>query len=102
VMFPLPVLDTKNPLPPGEHELPGTVQGTHQSYTVEANAPSEDVLLVLSEQPIPALVARIAALSALTEGPQPGGEVTLDQIAAEAGPDAAVHRWTLRHVDAPG
>lgn len=102
VMFPLPVLDTKNPLPPGEHELPGTVQGTHQSYTVEANAPSEDVLLVLSEQPIPALVARIAALSALTEGPQPGGEVTLDQIATEAGPDAAVHRWTLRHVDAPG
>lgn len=100
VMFPLAVLDTKNPLPPGEHELPGTVQGTHQSYTVEANAPSEAVLLVLAEQPVAALEARVAALAALTSGPQAGGGAGLDEIAAEAGPTAALHRWTLRHVDA--
>jgi hypothetical protein len=100
VMFPLPVLDTDNPLPPGEHELPGTVDGAHQSYTVEANAPSEDVLLLLSGAPVPALESRVAALAALTMGPRAGSEIDLDQIVAEAGSGVAVHRWTLRHVDA--
>lgn len=97
VMFPLAVLDTRNPLPPGEHELPGTVQGTHQSYTVEANAPSEEVLLLLSEQPLPALEARIARMAAL--GAAGAGEAaSIDAIAAETGPEVGVHRWRLRHV----
>ena len=98
VMFPLAVLDTKNPLPPGEHELPGTVQGAHQSYTVEATAPSEEVLLVLAEQPLPALEARIARMAALGGAAGGDGAGDLDAIAAEAGAEAAVHRWRLRHV----
>jgi hypothetical protein len=96
VMFPLAVLDAKNPLPPGEHELPGTVQGAHQSYTVEAAAPSEEVLLVLSETPVPALESRIARLAALG-GTGGGGDTDLDAIAAEAGDGTSIHRWRLRH-----
>jgi hypothetical protein len=96
VMFPLAVLDTKNPLAPGEHELPGTVQGMHQSYTVEAAAPSEAVLLVLSEQPVPALEARIQRLAALGDAGA-GDGTDLDTIAAEAGAAAALHRWRLVH-----
>lgn len=99
VMFPLAVLDTRNPLPPGEHELPGTVQGVHQSYTVESKAPSEEVLLVLSEAPVPALEARLLELAALTDDGASAGRVALDldQLAAEAGARAAVHRWVLEH-----
>jgi hypothetical protein len=99
VMFPLAVLDTRNPLPPGEHELPGTVQDVHQSYTVESTAPSEQVLLVLSEAPVPALEARLLELAALTDGVSAGNRtaLSLDQLAAEAGANAAVHRWVLEH-----
>lgn len=99
VMFPLAVLDTRNPLPPGEHELPGTVQGAHQSYTVESTAPSEEVLLVLSEAPVPALEARLLELAAMTDGVAAGNRmaVDIDQLAAEAGAKAAVHRWVLEH-----
>jgi hypothetical protein len=98
-MFPLPVLDTRNPLPPGEHELPGTVQGVHQSYTVESTAPSEQVLLVLSEAPVPALEARLRELAAVTDGIAAGNRtaVSLEQLAADAGTNAAVHRWVLEH-----
>jgi hypothetical protein len=99
VMFPLAVLDTRNPLPPGEHELPGTVQDVHQSYTVESTQPSEEVLLVLSEAPVPALEARLLELAALTDGVSAGNRtaLSLDQLAAEAGTNAAVHRWVLEH-----
>lgn len=99
VMFPLAVLDTRNPLPPGEHELPGTVQDVHQSYTVESTAPSEEVLLVLSEAPVPALEARLLELAALTDGISAGNRtaLSLDQLAAEGGTNAAVHRWVLEH-----
>ncbi len=99
VMFPLAVLDTRNPLPPGEHELPGTVQDVHQSYTVESTQPSEEVLLVLSEAPVPALEARLLELAALTDGVSAGNRtaLSLDQLAAEAGANAAVHRWVLEH-----
>lgn len=99
VMFPLAVLDTRNPLPPGEHELPGTVQDVHQSYTVESTAPSEEVLLVLSEAPVPALEARLQELAALTDGSARASTpvASLDQLAAEAGDGTAVHRWVLEH-----
>jgi hypothetical protein len=102
VMFPLAVLDTRNPLPPGEHELPGTVQGEYQSYTVESRAPSEEVLLVLSAAAIPALEARLLELAALTDGGGRAGTAvaSLDQLAAEAGASAAVHRWVLEHAAA--
>jgi hypothetical protein len=99
VMFPLAVLDTRNPLPAGEHELPGTVQGEYQSYTVESRAPSEEVLLVLSTAAIPALESRLLELAALTDGAAAGGSprLSLDQLATEAGVEAAVHRWVLEH-----
>jgi len=99
VMFPLAVLDTRNPLPPGEHELPGTVQGAHQSYTVESEAPAEEVLLVLSERPLVALGSKVATLAALgAAGSAADAAGGLDAIVATAGPGVAIHRWRLRHV----
>jgi hypothetical protein len=98
VMFPLAVLDTRNPLPPGEHELPGTVKGAHQSYTVESRAPSEDVLVVVSEQPVPALQARVDSLAGLDDRSATNPtEVDFETLVDEAGDGVAVHRWTLRH-----
>jgi hypothetical protein len=99
VMFPLAVLDARNPLPPGEHELPGTVKGAHQSYTVESKAPSEDVLVIVSEQPLPTLQARVDSLAGLDArgAARTGADVDFDTLVAEAGDAVAVHRWTLRH-----
>ena len=107
VMFPLAVLDLKNPLPAGEHELPGTVQGAHQSYTVESRAPSEEILLVLATAPVPLLDAHVAALAAVAAGnasaaPTAGSAgLDLDRIAADAaapeGEVSKVYRWRLEH-----
>lgn len=98
VMFPLAVLDARNPLPPGEHELPGTVKGAHQSYTVESKAPSEDVLVIVSENAVPALQARVDSLAGLDDRTAAGAaEVDFDTLVEEAGDGVAVHRWTLRH-----
>jgi hypothetical protein len=104
VMFPLAALDRQNPLPPGEHELPGTVQGQSQSYTVESRAPSEDIVLVLAGAALPALEEQVAALSSVTPGtqaPAAGTTLALDDLAQRAqstpGVDVAIHRWTLQH-----
>ncbi len=107
VMFPLTVLDLKNPLPGGEHELPGTAQGAHQSYTVESRAASEEILLVLATAPLPLLDAHVAALAAVAAGdasaaPTAGpADRDLDQIAADAaapeGHASKAYRWRLEH-----
>jgi hypothetical protein len=104
VMFPLAVLDTGNPLPGGEHELPGTIKGEHQSYTVESRAPHEDVMLVLATAELPALrewLQRLDALSGANAAPRAAAEAaSLDAIAADArapGVEVAVHRWQLQH-----
>lgn len=112
VMFPLAVLDLKNPLAAGEHELPGTVQGAHQSYTVESRAPSEEILLVLATTPLPLLDAHVTALAEVAAGDAaaPAASATLldldlDRIAADAtapgGHAAKPYRWRLDHVAAP-
>ncbi len=112
VMFPLAVLDLKNPLPAGEHELPGTVQGEHQSYTVESRAASEEILLVLATAALPLLDAHVAGMAAVAAGdataaPAAGSSaLDLDRIAADAtaaeGEASKVYRWRLDHVAAPG
>ncbi len=112
VMFPLAVLDLKNPLLAGEHELPGTVQGAHQSYTVESRAASEEILLVLATAPLPLLDAHVAAMAAVAAGdatasPTAGSSsLDLERIAADAarthGKASKLYRWRLDHEAAPG
>jgi hypothetical protein len=112
VMFPLTVLDLKNPLPGGEHELPGTAQGAHQSYTVESRAASEEILLVLATAPLPLLDAHVAALAAVAAGDASAAPIAgaanrdLDMITADAtapeGYASKVYRWRLEHAARSG
>jgi hypothetical protein len=106
VMFPLGVLDKRNPLAGGEHELPGTAQGQWQSYTVASRAPSEEILLVLALARLKAMEDRVASLAGVASGDAApaaaaGDYDALDTIAhaaQAAGPDqVAVHRWRLDH-----
>ena len=56
-LFPLQTGDLHNPLPPGQHRLPGRVGGETVDWRLSSSGGREYFLLVLSDQPIPELSA---------------------------------------------
>lgn len=52
-LFPLPGDGTTNPLPPGRHRLPGTVDGQAQSWVVTSAGGRERFLIAAATDPLP-------------------------------------------------
>lgn len=106
VMFPLEALAHKNPLPAGNNELPGLLNGKDASYEVMARGASEEILVVLALEPNAFLEAKLAELSEVAEGevapPEAAGELSIEALARALQPAAEadevrVLRWTLKH-----
>lgn len=106
VMFPLAALAHRNPLPAGNNELPGLLNGQDASYEVMARGASEEILMVLAIEPNAFLEARIAELGEVATGeaapPDPAGELSIEALARALEPavradEVRVLRWTLRH-----
>lgn len=106
VMFPLAALAHTNPLPAGNNELPGLLNGKDASYEVMARGASEEILLVLSLEPNAFLEAKLKELGEVAAGeaapPEAGGELSIDAIARALEPAAEnnelrILRWTLKH-----
>ena len=109
-LFPLPGLETQNPLPPGRAiEVPGRWQGRAMRFEVSSSAATEEFLLVAASAP----VARLEALAddaAITDAgvrargtallvPATGGlpGTRLDVLTAElAGAPGAPRIWRFR------
>jgi len=106
VMFPLEALAHRNPLPAGNNELPGLLNGRDASYEVMARGASEEILMVLAIEPNAFLETKIAELGEVATGeaapPDPAGEMSIDALARALEPavranEVRVLRWTLRH-----
>lgn len=106
VMFPLEALAHRNPLPAGNNELPGLLNGRDASYEVMARGASEEILMVLAIEPSAFLAAKIAELGEVATGeaapPDPAGELSIDALARALEPavranEVRVLRWTLKH-----
>ena len=106
VMFPLEALAHRNPLPAGNNELPGLLNGKDASYEVMARGASEEILMVLAIEPSAFLEAKIAELGEVATGeaapPDPAGELSIEALARALEPavqadQVRVLRWTLRH-----
>lgn len=106
VMFPLEALAHRNPLPAGNNELPGLLNGRDASYEVMARGASEEILMVLAIEPSAFLEAKIAELGEVATGeaapPDPAGELSIDALARALEPavradEVRVLRWTLQH-----
>jgi hypothetical protein len=106
VMFPLAALAHRNPLPAGNNELPGLLDGRDASYEVMGRGESEEILLVLAIEPNAFLEQKLAELGEVATGeaspPDPAGELSIDALARALEPAVRAHevrvlRWTLRH-----
>jgi hypothetical protein len=106
VMFPLDALAHRNPLPAGNNELPGLLNGRDASYEVMGRGASEEMLMVLAIEPNAFLEAKVAELGEVATGeaspPDPAGELSIDALARALEPAVRAHevrvlRWTLRH-----
>lgn len=63
VLFPLPGLDSANPLPPKQsNRLPGSRQGVPESWQVTSAGGSEELFVVASRTPLAALEQELAAV----------------------------------------
>lgn len=105
-MFPLTALPQRNPLPAGNNELPGMLNGQSASYEVMGRGASEEILLVLALEPNPLLDAKLSQFGQVEEGevapPAPDGEFSIDALAkaldeAQARDELRVFRWRLEH-----
>ncbi len=106
VMFPLEALAHRNPLPAGNNELPGLLNGRDASYEVMGRGASEEMLMVLAIEPNAFLEAKLAELGEVATGeatpPDPAGELSIEALARALEPavradEVRVLRWTLRH-----
>lgn len=78
VLFPLPGLDSANPLPPKQsNRLPGSRQGVPESWQVTSAGGSEELFVVASRTPLAALEQELAAVPKA----HPGAPVELGQEA---------------------
>jgi hypothetical protein len=68
LLFPLPGLDLQNPLPAGDHRLPGTRHGALQDWQVTEGKGAETFLLVAAREPVPLLEQRLAKLPRAESG----------------------------------
>jgi len=62
VLFPLDVLDTTNPLPAGEHRLPGTIGSRGFGWQVTRAGGEEHVLVLRSAEPLTELESTLARI----------------------------------------
>ncbi len=62
-LFPVPGGDLANPVPAGEHRLPGAFAGQAFDWVVTSSGGREEVLVVASRRPVAALESRVAALA---------------------------------------
>lgn len=106
VMFPLAALAHRNPLPAGNNELPGLLNGRDASYEVMGRGDAEEILLVLAIEPNAFLEQKLAELGEVATGeaapPDPAGALSIDAIARALEPAVRAHevrvfRYTLRH-----
>ena len=59
-LFPVPGLDLENPLPPGLHRLPGTIDGAANDWQVTSAGGAETFLVVAAHEPVVELEQRLA------------------------------------------
>jgi serine/threonine protein kinase len=79
LLFPQPLFDRINPLPPGEPvQLPGRVQGHASGWTVTSRGGREHFLVVASPHPVAELEASLASLPA----PSPDHPVSYARVEA--------------------
>jgi hypothetical protein len=85
-LFPVSGADRANPVPAGEHRLPGALAGRDFDWVVTCAGGREEVLVVASRRPVAALERQVAAMPAAEPGRTvayaPVGE---EQIAALRG-----------------
>jgi len=63
-LFPVPGLDLENPLPPGRHRLPGTIDGAANDWQVTSVGGAETFLVMASPEPVAEIEERLAAWAA--------------------------------------
>ena len=62
VLYPLPELDLKNPLPEGrDHTLPGTIAQRPFSWQISSVSPAEELVLIVATHPLAQVEQRLAA-----------------------------------------
>ncbi len=79
LLFPLPGLDLENPLPPGKHQLPGTIGGEEQLWDVTSAAGREHLLVLTASSEVDFIESVIAS----TEPGIPGQPWKLQQGMAQ-------------------
>lgn len=67
-LFPVPGGDLGNPVPAGEHRLPGAFEGRDFDWVVTSAGGREEVLVVASRRPVAALETRVASLAPAQAG----------------------------------
>ena len=88
LLFPLPSLDTTNPLDAGAQRLPGTVGGRGFGWQITSAGGEEHVLVLRSRDPLAGLETALADLPGASE----------DRRVAAAGPFEDRLRQTLRGI----
>jgi len=68
VLFPLPGMDTDNPLSPGRHRLPGRQHGVSQDWKVTSEGGTETFLVVASRVRLGELERDLGVLRTATDG----------------------------------
>ena len=69
LLFPLPGFDMKNPLRgEGLHRLPGTRDGARENWQVTTVGDREDLIVIASREPLPAVEQEIASIPAAKPG----------------------------------
>jgi tRNA A-37 threonylcarbamoyl transferase component Bud32 len=101
VLFPVAGLDLENPLPPGEHRLPGSVGGMAQDWRVTSAGGTETFLVMAAREPLGDLEHRLAAWEqASADRPvnsDPGSEIVTRGIGGLA--DAPVARGAAEELE---
>ncbi|MBA8884657.1 serine/threonine-protein kinase [Dokdonella fugitiva] len=107
-LFPLPGLDTTNPLQAGRHEIPGRARGRNLRFEVSSSAAAEEFLLVAATAPLARLDAfdaadgrvdadvRTRSVGRAVPATTGATDARLDALAAELAADRRVRTWRYR------
>lgn len=68
LLFPVPGLDVTNPLPAGQHRIPGSVAAKARYWEVTSDGGQESLLLIVSRTPVTILEEMIAELQSSAPG----------------------------------
>ena len=78
LLFPVPGIETTNPLPPGTHTIPGFLDGLKQYWNVTSAGGEELLLVIASTKPVLFIENQITSLRPVT----PGAPLRLTEDAA--------------------